>query len=497
MNTNTRRSALLRRFLTAATLAAGFGVLWAVLAVWLGTSILQARSGRAKAHREMLVVMADGTPLIQDYPLDNLSLMTYRELDGRPHDPVDRGEQVQAASLYGEHRPGAPRLRADWPGRIGVFMDDRDPTAAWYFVHDGTPQGSGYFVGYERHSNRLIGYIGLSSFSERPIQPDKRIPVRGGMLTGPPSWSSAPLWLQSGGAAYMPRPDRWDVPPRLVHVPSGNLLRMVDLSARTARTAFEAPEPIDSVGVPTITSYGGGKYTSERPILVRAGRKVYRLDHKYQLISTFTIPAEVDRHATLFWYEAESGRAIVQCERTPNSDEPLFNNVSRPRIHRIASDGSVQGSHDLMLENGSGNLSGSAQFTLMAVALPAPAALLVSESLMAAANPFQDYAKALAILLRLSWPGLVAVLALSIILAAFTWWRGRAFGFAQRERAAWVIFVLLLGLPAYVGFLLHRRWPAREACPHCHARAARDRAACMECGTLFPAPALSGTEIFA
>lgn len=447
-------------------------------------------------RREMLVVMADGTPLIQDYSLDNLSLMTYRELDGRPQDPVDRWEQVRAASLYGEPRLGAPRLRADWPGRIGVFMDDRDPTAAWYFVHDGSPRGSGYFVGYERLSNRLIGYIGLSGLSEQPIRSDERIPVRGGMLIGPPSWSSAPLWLQSGGTA-MPRPDRWDVPPRLVHVPSGSLLRVVDLAARTTRTAFEAPDPIDAVGVPMIASYAGGGYTSERPILVRAGRKVYRLDHKYQLVSTFTIPAEIDPHETLIWYEAEGGRAIVQCERTPSSDETIFNNVSKPRIYRIASDGSVQGFHDLALENGVGNQSGPAQFTLMAVALPAPAALLVIETLMAAAYPFQDHAKALATLLRLSWPALVAVLALSIVLSAFTWRRGGAFGFARHERVAWASFVLLLGVPAYAGFLLHRRWPVRETCPHCHARAARDRAACMECGTLFPAPAPIGTEIFA
>jgi hypothetical protein len=292
MNTNTRRSVLLRRILAATTLAAGFGALWSVLAAWLGTSILQARPGVAKTRREMLVVTANGTPLIQDYPLDNLSLMTYRELDGRPHDPVDRSDNIQGSYLYGE-RHG---VRSDWPGRIGLFMDERDPAAAWYFVLDGTPQGSGYFVGYERSSNRLIGYIGLSNFSERPIPPSERFPVRGGMLSGPPSWSSAPLWLQSGGGAYMPRPDRWDVPPRLVHVPSGNRLRVVDLAARTAKTVFEAPEPIDSVGVPMIASYAGGKFTSERPILVRAGRKVYRLDHTYRLISTFHHPGGDRRH---------------------------------------------------------------------------------------------------------------------------------------------------------------------------------------------------------
>ena len=494
MNTRTRRSALSRRILAAATLAIGFGVLWAVLTFWLGNSFLQSRTG--KAHREMLVVTADGTPLIQDYPLDNLSRITYRELDGRAHDPVERGEQVPAAYLYGEREPGA-RLRANWPGRIGVFMDERDPNAVWYFVHDGLPQGSGHFVGYERISNRLIGYLGLSGLGEQPIRPEDRIPLRGGMAPVQSAWSSAPLSIYSGNAAYMPRPDRWDVPPRLVHVPSGNRLRVFDLAARTAATVFDAPAPIDSVAVPTLSAYGGGKFTGERPILVRAGRKVYRLDHKYQLVNTFDIPVDLGRHAALAWYEAEGGRAIVQWDRAMDRDGAIFDNQSRPTVYRIAGDGSVQSSQDLVLDNGVGNQGGPAQLTLMAVALPAPAALLVGEMLMAAANPFQDYARALSILLKLTWPGLAAALALSIILAASTWRRGGAFGFDGRDRTAWATFVLLLGLPAYVGFLLHRRWPAREACPHCHARSARDRAACMDCGTPFPAPAPIGTEIFA
>ena len=95
------------------------------------------------------------------------------------------------------------------------------------------------------------------------------------------------------------------------------------------------------------------------------------------------------------------------------------------------------------------------------------------------------------------WPWLAAVLAMSTILAAVAWRRGRVFELSRRDQAVWVVFVLLFGLPAFAGLLLHRRRPAREPCPHCHARSARDRDTCAECGTSFPAPALRGTEIFA
>src|SRR5262249_5920964 len=157
-------------------------------------------------------------------------------------------------------------------------MNEREPTEVWYFVHDGKDEGSGYFVGYERTSNRLIGYIGLSGFRAQPIPPGEQIPVRGEVITNFAYWSSAPVSIHSGGVLGV-RPDRSDVPPRLVHVPSGSRLRLVDLADRTISTVFEAPAPITSVGVPTVSAYSVGKPTKERPILVRAGQKIYKLDH--------------------------------------------------------------------------------------------------------------------------------------------------------------------------------------------------------------------------
>ena len=77
------------------------------------------------------------------------------------------------------------------------------------------------------------------------------------------------------------------------------------------------------------------------------------------------------------------------------------------------------------------------------------------------------------------------------------WRRSRAFGLSRQGQIAWAVFVLLFGLPAYVGFLLYRRWPIREPCPICQTQVPRDRVACAECGTRFPDPALKGIEIFA
>ena len=90
---------------------------------------------------------------------------------------------------------------------------------------------------------------------------------------------------------------------------------------------------------------------------------------------------------------------------------------------------------------------------------------------------------------------LEGIVALSALFAAATWRRSRAFALPRSERVAWVIFVLLAGLPGYVGYRLHRRWPLRQDCPHCNTRVPWDREVCAACGKSFPSAPVKGIEI--
>src|SRR3954452_12441689 len=103
---NTKIKPILRPFLLAATLAAGFGTLWFVLTVWLGTSVGEAWRDRSQIRLERLVVTADGTPLIESYPLDNYSLVSYRDLNGKVRDSLERKDLIPAVYLYGEQETG-------------------------------------------------------------------------------------------------------------------------------------------------------------------------------------------------------------------------------------------------------------------------------------------------------------------------------------------------------------------------------------------------------
>jgi hypothetical protein len=293
------------------------------------------------------------------------------------------------------------------------------------------------------------------------------------------------------------RPDRWDLPPRLVHVPSGNDLRLVDLAARTVATVYRAPEPIVSLGVPVLSSYYMGSHLKkEQPVLVRTRRKIYAFDRNYKIIKPFTIPPEIDRFSHAYWYEVGDGQAIIAFDGPWSTGEA--GNVTKRIIYRIADDGAIQDSVEVTLQSGSRVASEEAQTFVLALGLPAPAILLAIELLIAIeTDQVQGHPSADRAMIKRFWPSLVVVLALPAILAPMTWRRSRGFGLSRREQVAWGAFVLFLGLPAYVGFRLSRRWPIRESCPHCLAQAVRDRAACVECGARFPEPAPKGIEIFA
>jgi len=499
---NDPKSRLFRPLLWAATLAIGFGTFWALLVVWPATAIEGARQVAQgdTVFWEQLVVRSDGTPLIESTPRANRSHSTYRDLSGRAQEAPDGSDLLPGLSMRGEHgKPGFFSGQPGWGQRLKLFVNVQDPVVLWYFVHDGKLEGAGYFVGYERESNRRVGFIGLLGFRSHPVPIDEWIPVRTPLLRDYSEWSSEPMSInwRPGLLLRQFRPDQWDLLPHLVvHVPSGNRLRLVDLTTRTVKTVFETPEPIESWGIPAHSYWAPDRPSKEQPILVRTGQQIRTLNRNYQVTRVFTIPTEADRKSPVDWYEIGNGQAIVAFYR-PRATRGAVN-IWPQTIYRIADDGTIQDRFEVILQTRTLRLSEEMGGFLLALAVPAPAILVVIEPLsLMGVDQARSYPAAVSAMLKLLWPSLLVVFALTLVLAVVTKRRSRAFGLSKREQLAWTVFVLLLGLPAYAGCLLYRRWPIRQPCPNCHARAPRDRAACAECGTRFPDPALKGIEIFA
>ena len=69
--------------------------------------------------------------------------------------------------------------------------------------------------------------------------------------------------------------------------------------------------------------------------------------------------------------------------------------------------------------------------------------------------------------------------------------------FPAASRVAWAVFVLLFGLPAYVGFLLYRRWPIRLALSELPCSGSPRPCGLRGVRNTLPGSGLKGIEIFA
>ena len=192
------------------------------------------------------------------------------------------GQKRPAPAVYLVRRAGDtgllfPAGQAGSRGSRSLWMSESPPsTGSSCTTASRTERATS--SAYERTSNRRVGFIGLSGFRADPVPAAEWIPVRRRMDF---DWSSAPVSIYSGHA-WVLRPAAGDVPPRLVYVPSGNHLRQVDLAARTVTTVFETPEPIESVGIPTLAYWSTGHSTTEQPILVRTTQQIHELDQQHQ-----------------------------------------------------------------------------------------------------------------------------------------------------------------------------------------------------------------------
>jgi hypothetical protein len=483
------KKGLLQPLVLAALLAAGFLVVWFLAGEW-AVAIGEHFAG-ADEVTESLFFLPDGTPRVVRVAGD--ADRQYRDLDGNPAPPPQDG----AAQLGGWALPAAlPPAGGDvsWDERVRAFTDGRAPATFWYFVCDGRADGTGYFVGYDSASRACVGYLGAAGFRDAPLPSEELIPF-GGQASGRgagvfctqqvPRQAGVPL-PGSAGQAPHGSVSTWDVyvlgrDARLYHA---------DLQERTLHVAVDGPAVRSAAlasGVPDPV-----RGTPFRPA-VRTDDAVLVCNERGAVLSCYPVP-EALRGRDLCFTETSTGEAVL-CWNSP------FDELAREveyRIWWVAPDGrSREARTTLAWCGGLQPLQ-----TWGGLVVPSPAVLggyvglrrsrqLLDERLAA------SYPAALGRALAEFGPALVTAQLLAAGLAVLCYRRQVRYGAGRAERVLWPLFVLVLGLPGWVGYRFGRSWPVLEACPACAGTVPRDREACKRCAAEFPPPALVGTEVFA
>jgi hypothetical protein len=477
----------------ATILAAGLTVAWAVVAAW-ALSMGQYVAVPARAA-ERLIVLPEGTALVEQENSRH-GARQYRDLDGSP---VPAPQADNARWLRGTPLPAdlpAPTAIANvnWSKRLHSFADGRSPAGFWYFVSDGRPEAEGYFVCYDSQSRARVGYLGTAGFRDDMPPTDERFPFGGGTaarqmrLIG---MTLARLPTDHPGeneAGQAPRGSlsTWDV---YVLGRDGKVYH-ADLHNRTVEVILDEPGLRSAAVVPGVHDPQRG---TPHYLAVRTDNAVLVLDERGKLRKRWPIP-EALRGQEFTYAETAAGEAVLHW----HSPDDSLAATAEHRVYRVAADGRWREAGTTLAHAG-----GMPAFPVLGgVVFPAPAVLfgyvglqrggeLVDKGLVA------TYPEALARALAEFWPALAIAQALALALAVLTYHRQVRYAAGGAERVLWPLFVLVLGLPGWVGYRFGRSWPVLEPCPACGADSPRDREDCASCEVEYPRPALKGTEVFA
>jgi hypothetical protein len=502
-----KRVGIVQPLLLAAIVALGFGVVWGVLVSW-GAHTAKDIFGPEPGW-EYVQLRMDGTPIVVHHVGRYSENNTYRTLEGTPI-AISR----QEALLWGSHltaqEPADPFAVPLWNGgspwkqRISGYNDGGQPATYWYFVLDGKDRDAGYFVGFDSVGKRRLGYIGRSGFRSDALSPDEYFAVHGRQTA-----------RQTILEHYYGRDDQepWyppyaegtgRVPGWVVYALTDDGLAEVDLLKRSTRMALNAKGIISAghlnrgLTSPTTTDSDGYRSQVKEFLAVRMNDRIEVLDYKGNPSQSLTIPAEY-REAAFTLYLLHDGSAILQVSclelaRLSPGTHPL------DRLVWIDAKGKVlrQKEYAVMVWD----WGGGPKFSPWRSAFCAPAPIVIA-TLSTVLQPWislwlredPNYADAL---LR-SWCGFWLPLVITCVVGIVVVWlcRRRQQKYGLPWTGVWTSFVLLFGLPGYIGYLAHRPWPSRLPCPHCGRKVPRDRPACFACGKDFPAPAAKGIEVFA
>jgi hypothetical protein len=503
----------------AATLvvAIGLQVAWGVFLAW-GSAMVYAMWQSRNQYYETLGIALDGTPVISSRSYSNSLDWSYRSLDGKPLPNQKDDEFLTPANLVEPIKP--PRLYEtpkSWPERVAGISDQQRTPTAWYVVRDDRPEGRCYLVGFDEKSKLLVGYIGRNGF-RRTIPPEDEWFDLGRHTL---MWGSGAIAstypMQSGGLAINYGPSTavdQRLPHWLLFLIDGNKLLEIDLIERSVRTIFESNglvsvatlrEPLPAVRLdanedaddeekttgPVLDANNDNDTTSVirqvTKLALRTTDRIVILDPPTGAQSQFSLPESV-REKTLQIYSAGGEQLIVQWTY----------NYYEPHLMWLKSDGTVAREEKVTLASYPD--SGTEALIVAVAAAPVPIGWM---SVFFAVAPIETlrtrqastFTEAVAHNLEPTWPALIAVIAVGVALAAWTYRLQRKYH--RPATGIWCMFVFLWGAFGFLAYWFEHRRPKLEPCRECGQIVPRDRDACAACKTPFPAPTLVGTEIFA
>jgi hypothetical protein len=472
-------------------------------------------------YYETLGIAWDGTPVISSRSYSDQIDWSYRSLDGKTLPDQKDDEFLTPANLAEPIKP--PRLYETpiaWPSRVAGISDQQRTPTAWYIVRDDRPEGRSYLVGFDEKSKLLVGYIARNGFRRTMPPVEDWFDLGRRTLTWGHGAIASTYPVQSGGLGLtygaLPATDDQRLPQWLIFMIDGDKLVEIDLRERRLRTIFEssglvsvatlreplptaradanedADDEVKTTGPDPDANNDNDATSNTRQVTklaLRTTDRIVILDPPTGTQIQYSLPESV-RDKNLQAYSTGGEQLIAQWS----------GNFYEPHLMWLKSDGAVAREETVKLASYQGQGSGTEGMIMAVAAAPMPIGWMSVFFAIAPIETFRTrqastFAEAVARNLEPTWPALIAVIAIGVVLAAWTYRLQRKYH--RPATGIWCTFVFLLGGCGFLAYWFEHRRPKLERCRDCGQLVPRDRDACAACKTSFPAPPLVGTEIFA
>lgn len=454
----------------------------------------------SKNSGESILVMQDGRLVIKrsHYNRGQPGEMT-TELFDLKRNPI---EEPLAGKL---NERLAPFVWGISPKTLQLILDDpiplalrltrldwgREETEVWYFVYGGPArgQGPGWFEGYDRRTRKSLGCLGTNGLTDgRPRGTECFQVIAGAMmygLTRSLHSISFESYAQGRDSLYKTRSDvpfdgKTPIEESQVLILSEAQVWSVDLEERTVRP-FSSDTSVQTISVafrhgPLPDDHPSRKLAEADDATILREFVALRLDDRIRFINPklgepfeMPIPDEI-RDSRFSLYLLPDGSRIA-ISHTPADARAAETGITERnhRIVRVNPDG-TQESWTATTESRPRPprlISERAGWWIGVWGVPAPLPSLAIVTLVHAAIEWPDPQLSFyGIMLEgfeNAWPALVA---LSLFAGVLVWLADRRLANHRLPRNyVWLTFIFLFGLPGYIGFLLHRKWPVKEPVP--------------------------------
>ncbi len=472
--------------LVAAIVALGIGAAWCTVAGWVGKIITNMM--QTEGDYESILVNVDGQPLIVRTLRADPTSEEMLTLEGQP---VKASRQDLLYPAYMQHTDQVPMQgRPDWQSRITSANDGGTPELYWYLVHDGRPNGRAYGVGFHSKTKLAVGYFAREGFSDTRPPREQWFEVRGS--TG----LAAATVITNVNQPYFSRASD-----ALIPLLANDKLWVIDVAKREVKALADCPaaEQVGSVWrlpkeppKPDPDALNqSAQLTTPTDVVVRQPDSVLVVDQRTGKQRAFALPPEVRRAMLASFLLGDGNLLLLSWDlRRWQEGQDMF---------WIAPGGEVIRRHHIRLAGNYVAQSEAVFGWFAAIVAPAPIAsgviLTCSPLVMVESGQVESYSAGLVKLLRATWLSMLVVLLAGGLGAVAAYRRQKRFGLPHA--GAWAAFAFVLGVPGWIAYRFHRKWPVLEECPACHQASPRDREACLDCGALFPPPPLKGIEVFA